>query len=309
MQLDSTERFYKYTDVEGARFMLRDGTLKFAQAAQFNDPFDNAIATLFAYDPIATLQEMREETVNLIFTEEELPSFCKSDIAQKTAWMRVNLKGTREQKEAARTEILAEPPESIWSIERLQSIDRETLATMKSFFAMDAIFCASLIHDNQLLWAHYAEKHKGMALEFVANVEKDSILRLMTKMAYSDERPVCYKSPKDFVYKAYFRENEEVLEEFTRALSLTKHTQWAYEQEVRAYIPLHIRGSEPYSLQNYHADELRAVYLGCKTDAQVEKEMVQLAVARNPNIKLFKMKMDAASYSMSAVSVDASSYL
>lgn len=65
MQIDSVERFFKYSDVEGARYILRDGTLKFSLAAEFNDPFDTAIQTLFGYDSIATLQEMREETLPL----------------------------------------------------------------------------------------------------------------------------------------------------------------------------------------------------------------------------------------------------
>lgn len=70
MQIDSVERFFKYSDIEGARYILRDGTLKFALASEYNDPFDTKIDTLYAYDPIATLQQMREEMVEILLTNE-----------------------------------------------------------------------------------------------------------------------------------------------------------------------------------------------------------------------------------------------
>ena len=64
MQLDSVERFFKYSDVEGARFMLRDGTLKFSTATKFNDPFDSAIETLFGTRP-----EVERELVKLAYSK------------------------------------------------------------------------------------------------------------------------------------------------------------------------------------------------------------------------------------------------
>jgi len=310
MQLDSVEKFYKYSDVAGARFILRDGNLKFSLASTYNDPFDAKIDTLFAYDPIATLQELREEKAKILFSDETYPPFAKGQIPQLTAWMRQSLAGkTPEEKKYLKELILADSPESIWNIERLQTIDRETLATVKFFFAMDAIFCASLIYDNHLLWSHYSEDHKGVALEFVANVEKDSLLRLMTRVRYSAERPVYYKSPKDFIYKSMFRENQDVLEEYMQAISLTKNPRWEHEQEVRAYIPLYILGGKPYRLQNYHGDELRAIYLGCKTTPEVEKELVMLAHARNPAVKVFKMTMGTANYNLTPIEVDIRNFL
>ena len=310
MDIDSVERFFKYSDVEGARYALRDGTLKFSLASEFNDPSDTAIQTLFAYDPISTLQELREESAAILFSDETYPPFSKSANAQLMAWMRKNLANkTQEEKEHLRGLILADSPESIWNIERLRRTDQETLAIVKLFISADAIFCASQNCDNQLLWSHYAESHKGAALEFVPNVEKDSIYRLMTKVKYSAERPVLHKTPKDFLHKSLFREDMDVIEEYMRALTFTKNPQYEYEQEVRCFIPLYIFGGESYRLQNYHGDELRAIYLGCKTDENVEKEFVNLAVAKNPDVKVFKMAVDAASYKLSPVGVDAQNYL
>ena len=233
MRLDSVDRFYKYSDIEGARFILRDRTLKFSIASKFNDPFDALIQTLFAYDPIEKLPELLQEQINILLSDENYPPFVLGEIQQKMSWMRKNLLSkTQIVKDELKKTLLAQSSDSIWDTNRLRTMEAETLADVKRVFSSDAVFCASLTYENQLLWSHYAENHSGVTLEFAPSVAKDSILRLMTRVTYSDDRPVFYKSPKDFIFKSMFRESRDVNQEFARSIMLTKNTKWSYEEEV-----------------------------------------------------------------------------
>lgn len=309
MQLDSVERFYKYSDVEGARCILRDGTLKFSFASEYNDPFETKVDMSYAYDFIKTLPELQKERLNILLSDEPLPQFATSTYAQLTASLKQSLdKKTKEEKENFKNLVLADSPEAFMNIDGIRTASLELLEDLKSSFSCDTIFCASLIYDNILLWSHYAEKHKGVALEFVANIEKDSLLRLMTKVNYSTERPFLYNSPKDFLYKNMFQEIKDVLNEYISTISLTKSLAWKYEQEVRVYIA-NIFDPKPYLLHNYHADELRAIYLGCKTDPNLEKELVGLAYSKNPAVKVFKMTTALASYDLKPIEVNINQFI
>lgn len=310
MQLDSVDRFFKYSDTEGARFILRDGTLKFSIASKFNDPFDASIQTLFAYDPVEKLSELLQEQINILFSDENYPPFVSGEIQQKMAWMRKNLfPATQNKKDQLKKALLEQSSESIWDLNRLRIIEAETLVDVKRIFSSDAIFCASLTCDNQLLWSHYAKDHSGVALEFEPSVAKDSILRLMTRVIYSNDRPVFYKSPKDFMFKSMFRESRDVNVEFARSIMMTKNTRWSYEQEVRMYIPMYIHEKETYRLDNYYPEELKAIYLGCKTQSNDERELVKLAISKNSDVNVFKMKMSQTNYDLVPVQVDKDIYL
>jgi hypothetical protein len=204
---------------------------------------------------------------------------------------------------------LEQPSDAIWDLNRLRTIETETLAAVKKVFSSDAVFCASLTCDNQLLWSHYAKDHSGVALEFAPSIAKDSILRLMTRVIYSDDRPVFYKSPKDFMFKSMFRENSEVNVEYARSIMMTKNTRWSYEQEVRMYIPMYVNENETYRLDSYYPEELSAIYLGCKAEPNYERELVRLANSKNDNVNVFKMKMSEVNYDLVPVQMNKEIYL
>lgn len=310
MQLDSVERFFKYSDVDGARFILRDGTLKFSTASSFNDPFDAAIESLFAYDPIEKLAELLREQEEILLSDKIHPPFASGQTNQLMRWMREVLSvKSKSEKETIRKLLTADSPESIWNLDRLRAVEKETLSEIKKIFSTDAIFCASLDPNNQLLWSHYAARHEGVALEFVPNVSCDSILRLMTKVNYSDVRPVLYSSPKDFLFKSFFKERQDIIREYAQSILYSKNKCWQYEQEVRVHIPGYAGGDETFRLHEYFPDELRAIYLGCKTETAVEIELVGLAHSKNKNVNVFKMEMGKSDYELSSNQKDIKQYL
>ena len=167
---------YKYIDVSGATATLRDGTLLFSSPLYFNDPFDISIQTLFGYDPF-DLEAHLDEFIALSISKDPLPTGNGSEQTNKFLKIRSALTNAPEDyKKELRKAFSAK---EIWNEESIRASGAETFLKVKTAFDVSGIFCASKRFDNYLLWAHYAQKHQGVAvLGFSPNVEKDSMLRL-----------------------------------------------------------------------------------------------------------------------------------
>lgn len=91
---------------------------------------------------------------------------------------------------------------------------------------MDAeigLLCFSKDWRNPLLWSHYADKHKGLALEFEVS-EKN-----LREVSYHPERLSDIQN--ELTHK-------KIKEEDIYRLLTTKFNGWAYEEEVRTFVPL-----------------------------------------------------------------------
>jgi len=85
------------------------------------------------------------------------------------------------------------------------------------------ILCFSKIWRNPLLWSHYANRHKGAAIEFEI---KDSVAHSIT---YRKNRHVL-KSGKSY------QPNSPYKKEDIKGIWLTKYEDWRYEDEVRVIV-------------------------------------------------------------------------
>jgi hypothetical protein len=73
-----------------------------------------------------------------------------------------------------------------------------------------------------LLWSHYADRHRGLALGFDVNEQ------ILKQVSYVKDRPVL----------------EEINIETAHRLLFTKYEDWHYEQEARIYTTLRDRDPE-----------------------------------------------------------------
>ncbi len=292
------KKLFKYVDQKGAIAILENGTLLFSSPLYLNDPFDISIQTLFGYDAF-DLEAHLDEFIALSISSEVLPDGNGSDQSNKFLAVRSALsKAPDSYKANLRKEFSAK---NIWNEESLRASGAETLAHIKTAFDLSGIFCASKRYDNYLLWAHYAEKHQGAVLEFSPNAEKDSMLILAEDVEYTNNRPYLYESHKDFLIKSMFRKTEDILAEYTKKITKTKSLEWAYEEEIRLYMPILVNifeGKKSHYL-TYHDDELVSVFLGCKMSTEIKEAIAGLALKRNPEVKIYEMIPDPHQYKLS----------
>lgn len=79
------------------------------------------------------------------------------------------------------------------------------------------LLCFSKDWRNPVLWAHYADKHRGLSLGF------DIPVHLLDQVTY---------------VKSRLRKPKELDEAFLKKLLFTKFVHWSYEAEYRAYVTL-----------------------------------------------------------------------
>jgi hypothetical protein len=95
----------------------------------------------------------------------------------------------------------------------------EALKFKKHMAKRNGILCFSRNWKNPLLWSHYADRHKGVALEF--QIKDDIAL------------PVKYRQNRFPINLKEIKYGKHVTRTETEGLWLTKFSSWEYEEEIR----------------------------------------------------------------------------
>lgn len=119
------------------------------------------------------------------------------------------------------------------------------------------ICCFSTICDNLLMWAHYADKHKGICLQFDITEDNSNALDSLMHVQYTN---VNYSFN-------YIHDSDG----YIRKLVCTKALDWAYEKEIRVSKPV-MEGNICY----YNPRMLKSVILGCKSEAEDIEKIKQI---------------------------------
>lgn len=180
-------------------------------------------------------------------------------------------------------------------------------------------FCLTRSPLNPLMWAHYADQHKGVVMgievnipfftsadECVLPVQHGSIIYTKTKPFH--DYPMPGTEVADFACpQRYEPENLERLQR----LFLYKSSDWAYEEEVR--VIKHIKRLLPKVLSSSYGPDaetdahgplkvvvrvsdlsIREIYLGCRTEPAVAGELEKLA----PTVPLKSCRTSARDWSL-----------
>jgi len=116
----------------------------------------------------------------------------------------------------ARLDELNDPFE-LWAIAQPDRRLRDALRHTKDQMAQCyGVLCFSLAWHNPLLWSHYADRHRGIALGFDVSDE------ILERISYVEERATLTR----------------IEFETAKSLLFTKYVDWKYEQEARIFVSL-----------------------------------------------------------------------
>lgn len=130
----------------------------------------------------------------------------------------------------------------------------------------ELICCLSKSKSHSLLWAHYADGHKGCCIE----VEVTSPIE-PSEVIYVDNMPLL--------------ENAHRGEDAVKRILSYKSSIWNYEQEVRFFKEI----KEAKQTRPYLKVKIHTVYLGVKMDAKQKRFITKLVNNINPNIAVVEM--------------------
>lgn len=139
--------------------------------------------------------------------------------------------------------------------------------------AQIGVCCFSEVYDSLLMWAYYADGHKGFCLEFDTS---DSAFAKIHKVEYIESIP---KINPNRIFNSDSGYNIELN-------LMTKSSAWNHEREWRA---IHKEKNKEYI---YGLNALLGVYFGANIDL-ADLEIICLIVkGQNPNAKFYRMQKD-----------------
>ena len=168
-----------------------------------------------------------------------------------------------------------------------------TEAIREAYKVSLGVLCLTRTRRHLLMWSHYADGHRGMLLEFDdehtcfrRSIPNTKCQGKLIPVTYSDTRPPVRDESADAI-----------------AGSLTtKALEWAYEQEVRMFLPLSEVGKAasvdangaPLHLIDVHPEALMAVTLGCLSTDQASVLRLLRGVAEH--VTVMTSRLDAREY-------------
>jgi len=226
---------FKFGDIEYLKQTLEDLTLKFSKMGDFNDPFEMAYQYHHVFENV---QESENWTKDLsCFYEPEESE--ESIHAKRVSWH----------------------PEYRKKGDLLHKVRQ----TVEDKLSNMAISCFSKTPYEPLMWAHYANNHKGICYCFESNsifhgngIQGGDVKysNLLPKVRYIEKRTTL-----------------GTLEPQIEEIILTKSDNWSYEKEYRCFI------ESDELTHRYKPDALQAIILGCRTSKEDEEVAIALIEA------------------------------
>lgn len=136
-------------------------------------------------------------------------------------------------------------------------------------------YCMTSRPDNLLMWAHYADCHRGVCLKFDILEDIDSFLI---------PAPIEYNS--EYI-------NFDVLDSDITKLIRRKSCDWAYEQEYRIIKP------DFHGLKKVKRSALKEIIFGCRTSEEVRDEIISETLNNGfPDVKFSEAIKRSDSYGL-----------
>ena len=157
------------------------------------------------------------------------------------------------------------------------------------------ISCFSEREDSLLMWAHYANNHRGICVEYnLLNINKELGFTAVP-IIYSNDR-TCFDSIESYGEK-------DIWEFFIESLT-SKSMEWNYEKEWRIIRDQVACGSQwDVNKKGALLKMIRpdSIILGCATNLEFEKEIMRYC--DDNKIKLYKMKKDQYEYKLNKIPI------
>ena len=256
--------------VKVAKIVLSTRTLRWSSPILFNDPFDVTQELRLNFDEAKLNTVLTDRYASLIEQGDPTNSVKHPELAFLLRMlMHANPKTRRTFASELRQSSDAPTSGQIESFEALKDMWKEMVPTFR-------VLCLSELRDVTPMWAHYAEQHKGVVLEFSAIDKLDSAFLVARPVVYQDTPPSiadpeawasCMLGQGGTTYWDLFAEYEYV-----------KTNEWSYEKEWRI-----VSGARPgengfFGDYGYHPNELTGIFFGPKCSTEHRSDLLALLV-------------------------------
>jgi hypothetical protein len=202
------------------------------------------------------------------------------------------LTGTPQQQETFLTKKCGVFPEQARAIINIPSLEIIFEPKLNQLFdncvrATTGIYCLSEKKNNILMWAHYADSHRGFCLEFSIN---NCLFKPVFPCDYNHNNslPVAKPAEEDFW-----------VNEKTFPLFLKKAKDWGYEEEWRVLKP-----KEGPGVYLFPSEALTGVILGYRMTYKNKIRIINWCRHRNPRPQLYNAIPKETKYGLDITPTD-----
>jgi hypothetical protein len=275
--------FYKYVTPSTATAILGSRTLRWSSPQIFNDPFDTPRNLTFDCAPRELQEALAEELARLIESGANTPPNALPMLDVLLSVTRNAGAGVRAALATdLRVNALKDIPEPLVGFRGFQDYWDNAIPAFR-------ILCMSETPTSTAMWAHYADSHRGVVLEFEADDAVDSPLLMARPVRYQDEPPKLPSKP-EWIESIIGRKKIDMKEFFTE-YQFTKSLQWSGEKEWR--VVSYARPGETGLFADYHFDatELRRVIVGANCSAE-DQATIGALVATYADASVVRARID-----------------
>jgi len=147
------------------------------------------------------------------------------------------------------------------------------------------VFCLTTEHDNDVMWAHYANNHSGCVLGFRHVPELDTPFMAAKPVIYTSGDPVI-GSGLDFLL---YGTTEELRSKTVEAIFYSKDEKWSYEKELRVITWRPDEHDRKFSDYKFYNKELASVTFGPRIDRDIQAEISNILSEKYPDCNIYKV--------------------
>lgn len=160
------------------------------------------------------------------------------------------------------------------------------------------ILCLTSGQTNRLMWAHYANEHKGVCLAIEVPVDLVYAVCYTKTRTKSDNVDNIYKNHKSHAKKNLIKEYHELSK--NKKIGLLKDGFWSYENEYRIIFEKNEKHKDYYSDGIPRLKiKITTVYLGAKMEKKEKETIVKLCKKKTIPIK--EIQLSKTEYKMKVV--------
>jgi hypothetical protein len=287
---DPNQILYKYCSAETGISLLKNQKILLRRPDQFNDPFDTFTKITFNFDIRDFPEALCNEVLKLILEKNEPTFVIKNRINEMI--LKLKAKKIKSIPRALKLKIDAVCAPVVCMLEKQIEIDdaawRDHLLTWR-------VFCLSEVKDNLLMWAHYAESHKGVVIGFKCVPEMDSCFCAALPIIYSRNKPSL--GTLDYWVKYITGQIPKKHDELWMDLVFTKSIDWCYEKE-RRYMLSALNQDETYDLRDIDKSEIAEIYMGCRISSTHKDRIIEICHQEYNGIKIYEAVQNEKEFSL-----------
>lgn len=281
MKLHDKDYFCNYVTSGTAKIILDTLQVRWSSPILFNDPFDAQFDVNYDFEIEDAIQPFLTELTRLLFSETEPNINFSHSLGDAIKRLRrFKHKMNKEDFSGLAAEALMEGANNVRPLIIQQNSE------WHEYIKNSRVFCVAEDYDNLLMWAHYADCHKGIVIKFNCLQELDTFLCAAKPIIYSSDIPVLLTLDEFIMQNT--GQSPQIYQDLFYRFAFTKSNHWSYEKEWRCFSQKENDNGEHYELVNIYPEEISAIYFGCKISPEDQSEIIANLGTSLSHVELFK---------------------